>query len=157
VTTIESEAFYYCTSLISITIPDTINNIDNNVFGYHNEWSHTLCPIQLIAINCCNTTNNNVLETLNKIDNGYPEETKNEFREYINTLKVALSSDIAAKPTEDLIDYVTDILALQTSDNTIISVIKGKSGTFNLDLSNTGLTQSDIGDTNTLGWNITFG
>jgi hypothetical protein len=99
-----------------------------------------------------------VIETLKKIYNGYPNETKDEFCEYINTLRVVLSPDIAAKSTEDLKDYAKEILALKTSDHTIISAIKGKSGTFKLELSNTGLSPADIsGLPNDLEWEINFG
>jgi hypothetical protein len=87
-----------------------------------------------------------VIEALEKIYNGYHEETRGEFCEYIHTLRIALSSSLlATKSPADLKSYVAGILALNPEGNDIINAILEKPhGLFELDISNTSLTPSDI-------------
>jgi hypothetical protein len=111
------------------------------------------CPLEVIKINCQPELGNSIKATLDKLTSSYYSPTN------LKTLQITFSSLLTDKKTpEEIKGYVTDILALQTSDNAILDAISTHSGTFNLNLSNTGLTQSDInGLPNTLGWLITFG
>jgi hypothetical protein len=147
VTTIGDCAFYDCISLKDINIPNSVTTIGLNAFYY--------CPLEVIKIDCQPKLKNNIVETLDKMTGKCP--TNN-----LNTLQVSLSQALidSFADTETLKAYVTEILVLEnTTDNTIINVVKAKQG-LKLDLSNTGLTQSDISYVNTLpntlGWNINF-
>jgi hypothetical protein len=144
VTTIGDNAFSG-TPLTSVIIPDSVITIEYNVF-YH-------CPFQTIKINCNTSSNNNIVTILGNMAGPYGCKTTN-----IDTLRVALSPTIAAKPRADLLNYVKGILAIDSQDNAIINAILEHLGIFELDLSNTDLTQVDIDNmtTKTLPWIVIF-
>jgi hypothetical protein len=110
------------------------------------------CSIQKIKINCNTANTNNIGQTLNDLS------SKSEcLTTALDTLKIALSSSIAAKPRADLITYIAGILAINPPDNAIINAILEKSGLFELDLTNTTLTPSDIsGAPQLLPWQVVF-
>jgi hypothetical protein len=148
------------TPLTSITIPDSVTTIEGHAFCYSSPLESHTCPIQNITINCRNILKNNVVETLNNMYNSYYtfyNDLRAECLEYIQNLKVALSSSLVAEKSHaDLKTYVAEILDIPT-ENALINAIFEKSGRFELDLSNTKLTPSDISDMpKSLPWDIIF-
>jgi hypothetical protein len=157
---IGEEAFVY-TSLTSITIPDTINNISTNAFSYYEDWDvnleyYHICPIQSITVNCSNTSGNNIIGVLNKMYDSHNGKAKDDCCQYIQILKIALSSSLLeTKSFEQILEYVEGILNILPTDNVLINALLNKSGLFELDLSNTNLNQNDIaGMPKTLPWTV---
>jgi hypothetical protein len=144
VTTIGKGAFSGCKSLTEINIPNSVTTIEEDAF-YN-------CPLEVININCQPELGNSVLTTLDKMTSSGCSTTN------LKTLQVTFSPSLTNTKTHKQIkDYVTDILALNTTSNGIINAIFNNSGTFNLYLSNTGLSPSDINTLpNNLGWNINY-
>jgi hypothetical protein len=142
VTEIGTNAFDH-TALTSLTIPDSVANISSYAFSCG--------TLQTVKINCCTEEENNIVTTLGNI---YPYSSTLD----LHTLQIALSSSIAAKPSANLLNYVAKILALESpTDNAIINAISNNSGLFELDLSNTELTQANIDSMNkTLPWTVIF-
>ena len=53
VTTIEEDAFYYCTSLTSVTIPDSVTTIEEGAFYYCTSLTSVTIPDSVTAIGVC--------------------------------------------------------------------------------------------------------
>jgi hypothetical protein len=123
-------------------MPNSVTTIGSAICDY--------CPLAKITINCQANFANNILTIFGKIVSGHISPA------HPNTLKITLSQSLVdTKTYEQMKAYVTEILAIATS-GTIMNNIKAKQG-LKLDLSNTGLIQSDIeGLPNTLGWSVNF-
>jgi hypothetical protein len=142
VTIIGGGAFFEA-QLTSITIPDSIEEIEG--YAFYN------CPIQTIKINCCTEEENNIKTTLDNILAGNLQ-TGN-----LETLKIALSSSLVEKESQadNLLEYVRGILRLSSS--VISDAIFENSGLFELDLSNTTITPTDINNmTRIQPWTVIF-
>jgi hypothetical protein len=148
VTTIGAHAFAN-TPITGVTIPDSVTLVE-----YYGYGTFSNCPFQTIKINCNKqlpSNANNIMTILGDMSNKMECQISN-----INTLQIAISSSLVENNAIDLEAYIAGILALEnTVSNTIIKAISKKSGLFELDLSNTDLTQADIvGLKKTLPWTV---